>query len=895
MQVNSVTVRNYRIHKDLTVELSDSLTLIGGPNESGKSTLMEAAHRALFLKASAGGELQKEMVSDRHSGHPEVEVTFTIGGSRYSISKRFSGSSGKATLREDGGATLHNAEAETRLAELLGVEDPTGKRVNSKSLEGQWAHLWISQGRSGDDPSEESVAHRDALLARLKDQGGGVVMQSDNDARVANRIEEEYSKIFTGKGKVKAGTVLDNASKEKDQAEYALTQAEEDFRNLEQAISNYEAAERTITRQSSEIEQLRADQKECEKSLELAGELERSLEKVVAKHRAAVDDRDRFEQAIADVSAMQQEADALGKQLQPVTGRIEELSHQLTEAKAKLGSREQEISAARQSLTKARNEQDLLHALATALDCEARLADLVSRQKEIVSIETKITESRDRLSGLQKVSRQDLAALQKLEASRSELTGILRALATGIEVTKANGAVTIGDETLGKGDKHVIDSETVLKAGDDFEFRITPGGGTRIAETRQQLSEVEDRRDSLLQSIGVTSADEAQLVLQERETIENQLREYQTDWNARRPEELKAAIEDLSHRAKTARAEVERKSTGDSLPETVAETRELLEARKAESTQLSDQVETLGIEQNSAIQVADQTERKLLAEQQGAKEVENRLLELKAQIKIKEEPLGNSEKQAERLRSLTEACDVSASEVASVKEQLDQLQPSALLADRDRYSRALQQCDEQIKQALQQRAVASNELSKSKGSFDPASQVAVAKANAENATQRYQRLERRAAAIQLLHQRFTEEQQRLSERFSQPLAEKASGYLQQVFGSTARATVTMTDGVPGGWTISREGETFEFDKLSGGTKEQLAAAIRLAIAEILAADHGGKLPIVFDDAFTYSDPDRTRNLQRMLDHAARQGLQVILLTCDPAEYVGLGARTVSLG
>ena len=40
---------------------------------------------------------------------------------------------------------------------------------------------------------------------------------------------------------------------------------------------------------------------------------------------------------------------------------------------------------------------------------------------------------------------------------------------------------------------------------------------------------------------------------------------------------------------------------------------------------------------------------------------------------------------------------------------------------------------------------------------------------------------------------------------------------------------------------------------------------------------------------------RTRTLQRMLDRAARQGLQVILLSCQPDDYAGLGARTVTLG
>ena len=82
--------------------------------------------------------------------------------------------------------------------------------------------------------------------------------------------------------------------------------------------------------------------------------------------------------------------------------------------------------------------------------------------------------------------------------------------------------------------------------------------------------------------------------------------------------------------------------------------------------------------------------------------------------------------------------------------------------------------------------------------------------------------------------------------------------------------------------------------LSGGAKEQTAAAVRLAMAEVLAGDYGGRLPVVFDDAFAYSDPERVNQLQRMLDLAATRGLQVIVLTCNPADYASLGARTIML-
>ena len=55
MRLHSLHLRNYRIHQDLRISFDPSRTLIGGRNETGKSTLVEAAHRALFLSHRRGG------------------------------------------------------------------------------------------------------------------------------------------------------------------------------------------------------------------------------------------------------------------------------------------------------------------------------------------------------------------------------------------------------------------------------------------------------------------------------------------------------------------------------------------------------------------------------------------------------------------------------------------------------------------------------------------------------------------------------------------------------------------------------------------------------------------------------------------------------------------------
>jgi len=144
---------------------------------------------------------------------------------------------------------------------------------------------------------------------------------------------------------------------------------------------------------------------------------------------------------------------------------------------------------------------------------------------------------------------------------------------------------------------------------------------------------------------------------------------------------------------------------------------------------------------------------------------------------------------------------------------------------------------------------------------------------------------------------FLDEQRALSDRFTRPLADKISEYLQSLFGSGARANVVLAENSFGGLQLIRPvqgGGALPFETLSGGAREQVAAAMRLAMAEVLAADHGGCLPVVFDDAFAYSDPNRVQTLQRMLDLAATHGLQIIVLTCNPSDYSALGARSITV-
>ena len=176
-------------------------------------------------------------------------------------------------------------------------------------------------------------------------------------------------------------------------------------------------------------------------------------------------------------------------------------------------------------------------------------------------------------------------------------------------------------------------------------------------------------------------------------------------------------------------------------------------------------------------------------------------------------------------------------EVADTRSAFGALQPDLLEADRDRLQRAWNETERQRQAASTARAVSEAAL-RSDGTTDPSAALAQAQARLAAANAHLAAVRRKAQAIALVNRLFQDEQRALADRFSQPLAHKISGYLQSLFGADAEAVVRFEDNRLQGIQLVRSarGAAEPFDVLSGGTREQVAAAVRLAIAELLSAD-----------------------------------------------------------
>lgn len=894
MRLVSVSVRNYRIHRELTVAFDPSRTLIGGPNESGKSTLAEAVHRALFLGARGSNRLITAMRSDLHPGHPEVELTFEAGGRTCTLRKRFGGS-GSTSLVIGHGATLTGDEAEAELAGLLG-SDPDRSLGDRQT---QWSHLWVWQGSAGDDPAGQATAQRDGLLRRLQEMGGGALLETDLDTRVANSFMEAAGEFFTQRDQPRAGSDLARASEDLTQAERDLESARGKVRDLESAATDLESATRGLESAAAILEGLERERRSLEEKERALGELrlregeEARAAEEAARHHGELQDADRR------IGLLRREVADLEEALLPLRREIGILKAAADASGGEATRSEREHREGAEAERQARLRHDLALVSLRLLEKREEHRRLREREEQARLLGEEQKDLETRAAGLPAVDQAAFRRLAKLQQEWLGARAALEAMAAGIEVVQSDLPVVAGGRHLGIGGKVIVTEETDLWLGDTVHLRLSPGGGTSLAEARSREAELQGGFQAALDGVGLGSLEDASASLARREEIAARLASIRDRLDGMEAGSLEQDLAAARREEVAAGADLDRLHVlvpGLPLPESREEARDLADRLKEDFRAAEDRVNGLRAAAEEARAHREALWGKLAGRQDAVAEQERRITGLTANLDLLLRTHGQD---AERIPALVQAERAEATAAHrrdATRREIAALQPELLAREGERIRRAVE-AKTRERNDLQQRAADARAMLRSDGSVDPRGLLAAAEERRRTAAARRDAVDRRARAVKRLADLFTAQRQTLAAKFTQPLSDRISGYLACIFGPGAEAGLQFGERGFSGFCLHRPeigDRTFTYDALSGGTREQTAAAFRLAMAEVLAADHGGCLPVVLDDAFAYSDPERVGQLQRMLDLAATRGLQVIVLTCNPDDYAGLGARQVVL-
>jgi DNA repair exonuclease SbcCD ATPase subunit len=889
MRLRSIHLRRYRIHADLRVEFDPSRTLIGGMNESGKSTLAEAIHRVLFLKANGNSQLHRSLASDLHGSPPEVELVFEAGGRVHTLTKRF-GASGTVTLASGTEAPLQGDAAQEALHQLLHLEVDG----SSRSIEGLWAHLWVWQGESTLDPSPAGSHPSTGLAAQLALQGGAAAFQSATDMAVARKFAEACGAAFTANQKPKNGSplaeadaALHKAQAQLEAAKATVTHLADASRRLKEATRELEESRQCLTEQATAKARLDKDENELatlrkQEALEStaaqkAKDLEASL--IVADTR------------IREVEAEIQRGHAA---MAPLEAAVRRHDADATAARQAHADRDREHREAEEALRAARLRRDLADARVRCQEKAGEQSRLLEREKKIRACGARLAQLRTELAGLPALESGNLRELERLQSDLKSAQAALEAMATGIELLSAHGSVLAGDQPLAVGQSLILTRTTEILLEPGTRLRIQPGGGSSLEAARARESELRDALRRQLDGLGLDSVAAAVKVLARREALINTSAQCCTEWQALGGDTIDRDVEAAGQDLAAARAAVERVTA--LLPPGVPPS-ETDPAQAAGVLAAADAVES------SARQARDmamkrlneaEVERRRHAEAQV--EAEQHLNQRKAELEWLVQMHGPEEVRTRAIEDARIQLAQASNQLAATSRSIALLDPDAIQLAVERVRRAKEKAEQQRNQAVTDIEV-QKALLRLDGSADPVAEQAAAEARVQAAAARHQAALVEAKALQLLASLFQDEQQALSARFTAPLVERMKGYLQCLFGPDVQVFLKLADHQFQGLRVYRpglDGQGLDFPQLSGGAKEQFAAALRLAMAEILAAAHDRCLPVVFDDTFSFSDPERLAEVQRMLDLAASRGLQIIVLSCNPARFASLGAEPVRL-
>ena len=904
MRLLHCQLQNVRLHGDLEITFSPRLTLIGGPNESGKSTLVEALHRALFLKASATGGPVEALQSRLHLGQPVVQLSFEARGDIWTLRKRFSGSSGQVSLvAQSSGQPLTGAVAEELLAELVGVAETVGSKQAKSVLPSRWAHLWVQQGVAGDDllARDKSSYDFDQLRLQLERSGGAAVQQSAHDQRVEQRIQQLLAANLTSRG-TKAQSPLALREQDLQAAQHRMAQALERLQAYEDASEQLAQISEQLDQlqtvelpalqsQQEALQQARAEQQRLENAIQLAGQ---TLEPIRLRHDAAAQALQQLEALQAEIAQRQQRLGELEARVAGADSREQEL----TAAGFQRRSSWDTLTLQRQSLEQ---RQQLLQRLVERLSTSESLQRLnaeLGRLRQSASLRQTLAEQ---LAALPPLSKPELQQLRQLDQRQREIRTRLEAMAAGVTLLRADQPVRIDGQALQVGEPQKLSAVFQLQVGEGVVLEIAPGGGQALEDLESSLQATQAQLTDRLRALGATSLEAAEALLEQRTALEQQ----QAGLGAPAAETL-AGLErqgaDLERRLQELEAELETLTPvrlaleeEQPLPQTLPELQALQQeiGRTLHHTTAAAQTAERDLE--AARAALQQFRQQRLAEAGQLEVLRGELADRDQRVEAMLNAQGDRAAQLERLTALQAERQQAEAELRRLQAARAALGSADAATQQRQIQEQLETLCRRQEQLIDQRGGAKQRCD-SISAEDPFAAVEQARLQLEMAEADHQQLRRVIDAHQLLRDLFLEAQADLSSRYSEPLAQAIGAYLSPLVpdGPVARLSYDQSKGFQG-LQLRRGQEFYDFGALSGGMREQLAAALRLSMADVLKQAHDGCLPLVFDDAFSNSDPERVALVQQMLGSAVDRGLQVILLTCDPAAYGGFAEQVVQLG
>ena len=887
MKLRKLSVNQFkRFTKPTKLEnLCDGLNLVVGPNELGKSTLLDALRAVLFERYSSKAQPIVALQNDRSGAAPVVELVFEVDGAEYKLTKRFV-KSRHAQLQCPDGTLLEADAAEDRLRSLLGFAEAGNRGATSESL-GMWGVLWVQQGQSFGRPDLPDSALA-SLSAGLESEVG-IVLGGRRGRELPQVIEQRRGELVTASRRQPRGEYKDTLA-QISELEHRLSEQQRQHLEMSETLERLAAAEERLTR-LEDGSQDKVDQEELTQAREQLGEVMRHDIQLKAARSELQNRQGQLEQAQrtqCERASRRQELETDREQLRQDSEGMEELQRRERESLTELDELRQAATNAETVLEAAVQTETNCRVVLDRISCTAELSDLLRRQSDVEAAQKRLTGAQNQAEQIQ-VTDESLLRIRQATEAADQANARLRVAATRITLNIPGDRLT-GFEVDGA---PLTDPSSMVEAVEPVVITILERGRIlvepAVADRDQLLRAEREARAELhaaLSEVGAQSLPDAQVLRDQRH--------------------------DLEAVANAAQLELERLAPPDGvliLQPRIDELRQLLAAVLPEGEM--DQLPQRDFAE-AALQSAQSELRKARDEERLAYEAVNVRAQAVSDLSVEVRTLENTvnsqaeliERRLERLNidaeavsdeQLAAATDAAAQSVTEQQQAISALEKlwsaSAKAQLEARISRLNSAIEERAGSLLKVRidSVRLRERIEAHDSAGIDEAIEHTRRELERATRQRERIERELQVLDLLGDTLRAAESEARERYLAPVVDRVHPYLQMLFpnaeiGMNEDLKITGMSRLPG----YEEG----FDHLSMGTQEQIAVLVRLAFAEMLV-EQGAPAAVILDDALVFSDDQRMRLMFDILSHAAKR-VQIVVFTCREQLFEGLGAHQLQL-
>lgn len=881
MRLHRLHLRDVKGVTDRTIEFPDAgVVVIEGPNEIGKTTLLEAFDLLLDPRAKATSQSRavRALKPVGRDVGPRVEAEFSVG--RYRVRFATQWLRGAATeleilapVREQ----LSGEAAQQRMDEIL--EETLDRPL--------WEALRFTQaGELGQVALTDS-----AVLTEALDGASGAHLHAADGAPLLELVEEEFLRYYTPTGRVggelKAAVVAATAAR--DVAVHAhgrLVETEELVARHEQLRQRAATLADREAGLVAQRDRARAHEAEVSAIVRAHEESAAALARARQDSVQAREDLAHRERAIQDLADVEERIRAAEEAVAQV--------HAELQAAAEAGPALVAVrDAARAERDRAREVCDLAAADVDQLAAEARVAELTRLRERLATLRDEEATARATVEAAPEIDR---AAVQSLEAAEREMLR-LRTLqeATGARVTvQALG----GDTTV------VLDGDPVLVTGGETGHEVPVRGGLqlelpgrlrvtvrpeeRAGQLAAELADAQAVLDGLLEAAGVPDVETARTAAAERTAATVRLRHVRDRIADLLGGRTEAGLEDETARAREALAARGSARPADyPLPDDEATARAVARAattalREAQH-RLDAAEDALGEHERHRAQLTQRVERSM-----GVNEtLAERLAQERDRLGASRERRSDDALHAAVAEASAAYARVEARAAVTGRE-LEEADVEGVRARLEAAERALSEHADELAAVRQQQAQVQGqvELVSGEGRQEAYDQAV---AEFDRLRRDVEQVHRRARAARHLRDTLARHREAAHQAYVRPYREEIRRLGRAVYGDTFDVEVADDLTIA---SRSLHGTSVPFDQLSGGAKEQLGILSRLAVAGLVETGRG--VPVIIDDALGYTDPERLERVSTVFG-APGEGTQVVLLTCTPERYSAIpGATTIHL-